>query len=335
MLNRTESAITNLLQSRMEMGVWQSELESMFGFSKSNISETVKSMESRGLVVRRKEGNVLNRAWLTEYFPGNLEGVLRIGILRSSEYLPALMIIERICMERKIKPMVRTFKSSVKMLECLSLGSLELAMAPAMTQIIYASIRIDIRFLSSIATGGSSIYENTKSESNLCSGSEISTMALMTRKFLERLPEVTYVTYENAEDGISDFLGGKSRYIAVWEPYCSYLENQEGIRKIYDYSELLGNHPCCILSYNVKNAGTHKDIHEEFKSKYGTYCDTAEKESPALLASGILGEDYKEFIEDSLKHYKFVWLLGLNNLRDLASDAGISVSDGKLESLLH
>lgn len=335
MLSRTESSIGELLESRKETGVWQSELESMFGYSKSNISETVKSMESRGLVVRRKEGNVLNRLWSTEFFPGIIDGVLRIGILRSSEYLPALMILDRICAERGVKPIIRIFQSSVKMLECLSLGSIELAMAPAVTQVIYASIRSDIRFLSSIATGGSSIYENTNSESDLCSGSEISTMALMTRKFLERFPHITYVTYENAEEGIADFLNGKSRYIAVWEPYCSYLENREGIRRIYDYSELLGDHPCCILSCNANTIGALRIIHEDFMTQYREYCDTTEKETPVSRVSEIFGDSFQVSVDDSLKHYKFIWSLNLDNLRYLASDAGITVSDGKLESLLH
>ena len=81
--------LADLLKSKEE-GILQSEIESKFGFSRAHVSETLSLLMNEGKVLARKEGRLLKRVWLAEYYPYPIDGVVRISMLASSEYEPFL-----------------------------------------------------------------------------------------------------------------------------------------------------------------------------------------------------------------------------------------------------
>lgn len=332
-MNRLEKSILSLLGKRKENGLWQSEIESISGYSKSHLSETIGEMERKNFVIRRKEGNILNRVWIPLYFPGIVEGTVRAGVLKSSEYLPALNVLEKICRERSIALKVRIFHSSVDMLESLYSRSIEIAMAPSVTQIIYASIRGDLHIISSIASGGSAIYENVISNSKYCSGSEISTMTFMTKKFLSSHQDIAYLPYSSLEKGIEAFLSGKVRFIAAWEPYCRFLESHENVRKVAGYRDLLDEMPCCLMSCTGWSLGHYGEIFHEFTRQYDKFCSSTPYDGDLLTDNhNIFEKKFAGNIRDSMNEYSFCCRTNTEVIGKIAAENGILVSSVKLES---
>ncbi len=330
-MNGLESTILELLAQRKENGAWQSEIESISGYSKSHLSETIKDMEMRGLLIKKREGNILNRVWSSLYFPGIVDGTVRAGILSSTEYLPALNTLEGICRSRKLTMKVRVYSSSIEMLESLYSGSIEIAMAPAVTQIIYASIRGKLNFISALASGGSGIYENKSSGSGSCSGSEISTMSLMTKKFLSEHRKISYIPYESMEHGIRDFLSGKVKYIAVWEPYCRLIEDAPNVRMVESYSDLLQDMPCCLMSCTDNSLPAYRDVFTELRRKYREFCDSpGDRLSGIEDRYGIFGAGLKEEVKHSLENYSFVSDISSGTVSRIAEENGILVPDEKM-----
>ncbi len=330
-----EAVILQLLSERKELGAWQSELESMSGYSKSHLSETMKQMEQKNIIRRRKEGNILNRIWHVTYYPGIVPGVFRTGILKSSEYVPLLSIIQKKTEENGLTMIIRVFNSAADMLESLSLGALEMAMAPAVAQIMYAFIKNDIRFISAIARGGSAIYRNSKSGSLTVSGSEISTMSLMARKFLDSKQEFSYRAYGDPEVALQDFIEGKFQYMAAWEPYCRSLAGNEEIEEVMNYSDLMDGFPCCISSCSSSSLKEYGEIIRNAGKEYENFCSSGENAveiSPAI--EGVFGEPFRKNIIESLREYEFFKDLDPDQLVEIAREAGIMTDKEKIKSLM-
>lgn len=332
MLKTLEDTVIDLLEIRKENGVWQNEIESISGYSRSHLSETVTKLEQEKRVIRRKEGNILNRVWSAMYFPGRVEGTIRAGILRSTEYFPLIQVIEQTCKDYGNRLSVRVFDSSVEMMESLYTGSIEIAMSPAVTQITYAAIRGSLNFITAIASGGSGIYENPDSNSKYCSGSEISTMALLTKKFLESHGDIVYKPYRSPLEGISAFVSGKVKYIATWEPYSSKLESEHNVKLVAGYESLLHSLPCCIMSCADAVLAELGKIMHSIADKYRSMGDDVIQKSVSVQRTfRIFSGGFSGHIRESLKKYSYNIPLDQNIIRKIAEENGILISGDTLD----
>ncbi len=326
----------NILQERKESGAWQTELESLSGYSKSHLSETLKVLESNKQIVRKKEGNLLLHVWSSDFFPGHQEDLFRVGILRSTEYIPYLLSLTGILSQRGIKLRIRVFDSSIDILKSLLLGSLEVALAPFLTQLIYASLNPQVRFLHAIASGGSAIYQNRISTSRVCMGSEISTMSLLIKKFLTHNEEIQYLPYRSPREGIRSIVEGRAGYVALWEPYCQILSKEENISPILQYGDMLGETPCCIASTTTESREIHGQILEEARQEYSSI---EVNKIPSLtdfnkFSEMLFGDVEMEDVKKSLSSYHFSPDLTEEDILQVSEEAGLMIPRHRIISWL-
>jgi predicted transcriptional regulator len=295
------------LLRRKEAGILQSEIESKFGFSRAHVSETLSLLISEGKVMERREGRLLKRVWLAEYFPSPIDGVIRISMLASSEYVPFISSAITVCRSRNMKMRVRILKSPADVMDSLLSGSSDIALAPFYSQIIYSIVTRKIKLLSSIASGGSSIFSRGGGESGVLGTSDTSTMIILSRYFRESLGNDVDI-YEDPHDAINAFESGRFSYLTIWEPFCSILRHRGRYREILKYSQVLEENPCCVSSCRADSSDRARMLYREIVDDYAKLIlqgmtHTRMREATDLLASEIgVGP---EVILESLENYRF------------------------------
>ena len=298
--------LADLLKSKEE-GILQSEIESKFGFSRAHVSETLSLLMNEGKVLARKEGRLLKRVWLAEYYPYPIDGVVRISMLASSEYVPFLSSAIAICRSRDMTVRVRILKSSTDVMDSLLSGSSDIALAPFYSQIIYSIVTRKIKLLSSIASGGSSIFSRGSGESGVLGTSDTSTMIILSRYFRESLGNDVDI-YEDPNEAINAFESGKFTYLTIWEPYCSILRHRGTYREILKYSQVLGENPCCVSSCRADSSHQAKMLYREIADDYAKLILQGINHSRVREATDMLASETgvgPEVILESLKNYSF------------------------------
>ncbi len=299
--------ILGSLLKRKEDGILQSEIESEFGFSRAHVSETLSLLINEGKVLERREGRLLKRVWLAEYFPYPIDGVIRISMLASSEYVPFLSSAITICRSRGMTVRVRILKSSTDVMDSLLSGSSDIALAPFYSQIIYSIVTRKIKLLSSIASGGSSIFSRGSSESGVLGTSDTSTMIILSRYFRESLGNDVDI-YEDPNDAIYAFENGKFSYLTIWEPYCSILRHRGTYREILNYSQVLGDNPCCVSSCRADSSNRARMLYGEIADDYAKLILQGMNHSRMWEATDLLASETgvaPEVIVESLENYRF------------------------------
>lgn len=312
--NQLKDQIIKLLMREKQKGILQAELERKLRFSRSHISETLKKLKSERKVEVRKVSSNINRLWLPIYFPGTLDYQVRIGILRSSEYVVHLSdIMEILENENKIFA-IRVYESSIDLLQDLNQSLLEIVMAPfypsLLNSLIYAN-----PIICPIASGGSAIV--SLQGENLLYVSETSTMAKFAQIYISSNKNIKMVSMGSMKKNIERFLkdGG---LIALWEPYLTIALTKYNVEIKARYVDVLFDLPCCVITfsrqfYKIRNdlASKIKKIRpqktnvnnaQQFKDKISKILDF---EEPVILKSlksyHYFTEGYSNFSIDSEK----------------------------------
>lgn len=311
--NRLREQIMKLLINEKQKGILQAELERKLKFSRSHISETLKKLQNERKVEVRKVSSNINRLWLPLYFPGTLNYQVRIGILRSSEYVIHLSKLMDILEDEKKSVAIRVYESTIELLQDLNQSLLEIVMAPFYPSLLNSLI-YENPIVCPVASGGSAIVSLPGED--ILYVSETSTMAKFAQVYISSNRNIKMVSMGSMKKNIEQFLkqGG---LIALWEPYLSIALKKHGVKIKAKYEELLFDLPCCVITfsklfYKTRSDLAHKihgigeqksneNMSSEFKEKI---CQILGFEEPVILRSlesYYYFREYSNFSIDSEK----------------------------------
>ena len=328
-------SIEKILAEAGKQGIHQSILEHALGYSKSYLSETLAQMEEQGLIMRRLDVGRNNRIWLASRYPGEVTGILKVGLLRSSEYYPHLSAISNIAKKNDLKVAVTAYNKANEILADLVEGVLDFGFAPVISTLLssYASM---VNAISETASGGSYIFENTKSKVEMLVSSELSSMSLLSSRFLANHEGTTTEYFTSPGEAVRVFLSGAYRYIAIWEPYASKISGKKGVRPIMTYHDALADLPCCLLVRRKDVSSDRERICSELKGEIKKVVSADVKmiaQAKDSQLTAILNQP-DDVIDRSLRNYRFKHSCSFQNLEKIAHLTGITISHSLIEQMI-
>jgi predicted transcriptional regulator len=319
---RADKKILYLLQSSGEKGVLQSEIPEILDLSKSTVSEILHALESEGKIIREKVSTKSFRVWMTENYPNPIPGVLRIGILKSTEYFYVILSA------LKCGALIRLFDDPVDLTRAVSQGKVDIAASPILTQTMMGILMKTFRIVRIVAKNGSGLA--LRGENGIYGTTEISTMDRNLRKYLSKIGKKRFrITYFNSPESIVDNLKkGLIDGVAIWEPYLTILRRQ-GYRVEY-FRDILGDHFCCSICVNNESLRINGEFIQEFFEEYDTYCKQNSDEYRKVAEVLDFDEDV---VRESLKSYSFCLTPGMDEIIDYIKDSGLEVSRESISKL--
>ncbi len=318
--------IIHELKRRRDRGIAQNEIESLFGFSRSHVSETISKLEKEGKILRRNDENGMNRIWLDNFFPYYRENIIRIGFLKSSEYIPFLSVASNISESVNIKLLLIDYNDSIKMMDDLNRGIIEIALAPLFTQIVYAVSNNDIKIIGAVASGGSCILENEKADADICASTESSSMMLIMREFLKKNGEHRVKNFRYPKKALDMLKESRIKYLAIWEPYMSAAGETVAMK----YDEAMNGFPCCAVS--AKKQNSERSIVKMIMKGYMKYNARDTDTHIELYFSKITGIRI-EIVRKSLESYNFRPIFNSEIVKKYLAFTGFILSDDKIHDI--
>ncbi len=324
----------DLVSRARSRGMKQKDLENFLGISKSYCSEIISKMVSDGVVKRVSQKGMGATVYLLEFYPGKLDGVTRVGLLKSSEYIPVMSFLMQYAESVRSRVNFRFYDSTIEVLGDLRSGALEFVLAPTNSLILSALLTIDLKIFSGISSGGSGIIFEKEWKKNALLSTEVSSMiSLSLRAEGSDVPD-EIETFSNPEDGSHRFLNGKYRAIAIWEPYFSILKDEVKPERVVSYTEVLDGFPCCSIAttktFWTENRGQFEIEIPKFLNNEVTGFENSEYLQKAI---GIVSENLdinRDLIEKSLHSYNFS---DKKIHRELLAQMGISLSRRQEEEI--
>ncbi len=295
-----EERILRLIAERREEGILQSEIHKILGLSKSTVSEVLQRLEEEGKVVRERVAGKSMRVWLAEFAPKPVEGLMRVGVLRASEYPHVLLACE------DVGAIVKVFDSALELTKALSLGSLDVGVSPFVTQTMFALTLRSIRIHCIVAFNGSGVLMKRRLEDcKTFATSELSAMECNLKLFLERcgfdLSELSFKYVHSPNSMIERFELCEFDAMAIWEPYFTML--RERFEHV-EFREVIGDYPCCSLASNVRFYEKRRDALETFIRKLRTYAEEFDEERASRVTAKLMGFD-RDLVVKSFRSYRF------------------------------
>jgi len=323
-----EEKIIRLLDDVKEDGILQSEIPRILNLSKSTVSEILSDLESRGEVIRKGISARSYRVWKAKYFPSPFPGLLRLGILKSTEY--AYLIIAAL----KNNVIVKLFDDPIDLTRALSQGRVDMAASPLLTQVIMGILMKNFKIFRIVAKNGSGIvFSNSKT--GIFGTTEMSTMDRNLRKFLtrhggKRVHERVHY-FNSPKSMIESLKSGEIEGLAIWEPYLTMLK-EDGF-EIRHFNEVLGDFICCSLAVNVESLDINGEKIENFLNSYDEICNKEFEEEELDLLAGVLQFD-RILIEKSIKNYRFCPRTDIDEIKAYIRESGINLSEESLSGVL-
>ncbi|MEM1578153.1 MAG: MarR family transcriptional regulator [Archaeoglobaceae archaeon] len=281
---RAEQKIISLLDSVREKGLLQSEIAKILNLSKSTVSEILSELEEQKVVHREEVSPKSYRVWLLKFFPGSIEGILRIGILKASEYTKLVSAGE------KVGAIFRVYRNGIEATKDLIRGIVDIVASPFITQAFFGVLMKNITIFRVVAMNGSGIVH---SNGRGFGCSEFSTMERVLRKYLKAKnmrEEIRF--FDSAEEMIAKL--ETLRGMAVWEPYLSMFDEKEL------FNETIGDFVCCTLAVNNHFLKVNKILFDEFLNAF----DRSGAEEGVETLTKLTGFS-QQVIKKSLSSYIF------------------------------
>ncbi len=307
--NKVRQQIIRILKKAGSEGIPQKEMELNLGISKSYCSELLSELERSGLIIRDREAGLNKHIYYVQHYPAPLHGLIRVGLLRSSEYVLLISSIIEVFKESPVQINFRFYNSTFKITEDLVNGSLDMIAAPTATLLLSAVTRNNIRVLSGVASGGSGILKNKNQGNDSILTTETSSMASMVRQVLLRKEADSIEPFDDPRKAVKKFLTEKFSMLAIWEPFYSDLLRIETVTPILEYDDFFRDFPCCSLAANSKFLETNMGIMQRLLTDYsnnnamGDPASSSAKQSVRLIASAT-GISIDR-VSESLKNYDF------------------------------
>ncbi len=307
-----EEKIINLLREKREEGILQSEIPKKLKLSKSTVSEILQRLEDEGVIVRERVAGKSMRVWLSEFAPKPIEGLMRVGILKASEYPHVLLA----CYD--VGAVVKVFDNALELTKSLALGTIDVGVSPFVTQTMFALTLRSIRIHCVVAYNGSGILMKRRlEECRTFATSELSAMESNLKLFLERLgfniSELSFKYFSSPESMISCFKGCEFDAIAIWEPYFTMLKDEF---EHMEFKEIIGEYPCCSLASNVQFYEAQKDLLEDFIGRLKRYAKGFDEVKASELIAKKMGFD-ENIVLKSFENYRFSAELSKDTFRFL------------------
>ena len=332
-----EKKIIKLVSSQKDRGILQSKIVSDLGYSRSYVSETLKSMVERGIVKRELVNPFQYRIYMPESTKSkNLH--FTVGLLKSSEYIFVMAAIRKAARKVGVNARFKVYKNTTKLNSDATAGKIQVMLSPTLSQLAMSLSSDSITMLRPIGTGGSCVIENKIAENNRSLSSSSSTMILMMKKFLAGSGNGEIRRMDDASKSIELIRNGKFRRIAIWEPYASDLLLDKNCAVSASYSDLLGEFPCCFL------CATHEfeqGMPETATAICTLYDELRENNGPGdsdvrwaiNFISAKTGVDVG-VVEKSLDNYNFKIRYSREKLLSFIEDIKIYLTTDQVESLL-
>ncbi len=300
--------ILNLVRSNARTGIYQRDIQKTLGISKSYCSEqlTYLSRVSQK-IAKRKEGG-LTKIYEIEYFPGILKGVLRIGMLKSSEYIPSIATFHTIFGSERYRIFVRFYNSTRQLIQDFNMGTLEIMLAPTKSIIMSGIMGENLKVISGLASGGSGIISHDEGREAILSTELSSMISLASDSTHNYLPE-DIESYDEPTSAVSAYISGECNKIAIWEPYFSDIIKMPGNSILLKYNDIMGDFPCCCAAVNInfyEIAGNEiRQWNSDYRRLTTVYdIDIRELNNAIILISDATGIE-KSVVEKSLENYSF------------------------------
>ncbi len=327
--------IEETLSNSGRKGFLQSDFHLKKGFSKSRVSEILSEMARSRQIEIRKDAGRSNRVWLSRYFPGNVPGTVRAGMLASSEYVYHMAALREYCANSGNRLDVRLYSKSADIVDDLLSDTLDLGFSPLISFLIHPE-NSRLRILSEVASGGSSIFENPGSANRRIISSEFSSMAILTKAFEKYAGPLEAEALLTPIGAVSDFLDGESRFIAIWEPFAEIIR-QGGFREAFRFSDALDNLPCCCIGAGsswiesrvlevskllevIRKFVSKKNDEQVIKNEVGYFADLLKVNEGTVL--------------ESLHHYTFLSGKDERSISAILEKIGFSVSRDTVNKML-
>lgn len=337
MSKNLQNKISELISNSGSDGILQSDLERKLGCSKSRVSEITKNLLLNGSIIRRRVSGRSYAVWAMEKYPGYIKGVIRIGMLPSTEYLVHLIMLREFANDISHRMITALYDNSALLLDDLSLGKIDVGFAP-LTSFLLRSGQPKFKIISEVASGGSSICENERAGGNLILTSEYSSMAVMTGQFVKSHPDVESRMMLSPRQAVEDFSNAKFRYMSIWEPYLTQLRKNGFDKVVLSYEESMDDSTCCALGISKQ--------YMDNQTNFDRLIDIIRMKGRAILRSTRKIDREVQFfskilsipadmVRESITSYRFKFGVSRSSLRKVASLTGISITKEKIDDLIY
>jgi predicted transcriptional regulator len=296
-------------------GVSQGELVEVTGYSKSWISEVLKELERCGLVARVPGPGRSKRVVLSKYLDPAVGRVVRVAVVRASEYLYLPNFVGNLRREGYAVELV-LYGNVSEATAAVARGDVHLAITPIYTQAAYRALGAPLRTYPGGALGGASIvYRGELGPAVLSSrASTMEVAAVATYRYL-RMEVGEFRYYVRPEEGVERFVRGEADAVAIWEPYASYLEDR-GYRRLRP-AELLGEYHCCTLT---RHENLSQEAERRVRSAWAKALEEVRRGAVLEGLDELLGLD-RASVERARREYRFTEELAWENVKSLLSYA--------------
>ncbi len=303
---------------------FQSEIVKELGLAKSTVSEVLKELEKEGLVVRERVAGKSYRVWYFEYSP-RFSKILRVGILRASEYPHVLMALK----ELDVRYSLKVFDSALELTKEISSGRIDVGFSPFVTQTIFASLLKSMKIHAVIALNGSGIaHKKDLKDCRVFATTEFSAMEANLKLSLERLGfdlfAIDFKYFDRVRDAIISFKSCEFDAIAMWEPYL------QKFKRVVYFKDIIGDYPCCSMASNVEFYRRRGKLVKELKKLIGECVDSVDERVAKELAR-IVKLDWKT-VYRSFGSYEFICDLSVDHFRFL-ENYGLKLTREKIEEI--
>ncbi len=257
----------------------QSTLRELTGLSKSRLSEILSELE--------KEGQISRSKMIGKNLSVSLTKSLRIGIINAAEY-PFIIPFYKRAKEMGYNVKLEIYQDGVALTRDLTLGRLDVAFSPLVTQLFFKRIFDNIEIIAGGAKGGGGIVGQNCGK---VASTFISSMEEWTLRYCD---EAEIVHAKSPNELIEKFNRREVESIAIWEPYLTLFRNK-GVRVNYFEHE----HCCTLAIRGGLDADKIKRIYEQSFSDFLSSTDRWVSEY-----AGFLGFDYP-LLKEAIKTYEF------------------------------
>ncbi len=291
-----------IIETLFEGKITQRELSSKVGLSRSRVSEILTEMEKNGIITRMR---VSDRTVIVSL---NKDNLLRVGILRSSEYAPVILALYSL--PESILWRIKVYGNSLEALRDLIVGDLDVVASPVISAFFFHLIDENIKPVAGIASGGSGLLK--RNDRGLLGTTPLSKME---RESRDR-KNYKLVYYRDIESILKSYDEHKIDAAFIWEPYLTKFGGEKSA---------LGE-VCCSIITSRETWSSFSIFMREYKKSIELINIYSERLKASHLLSKIIGED-EHLILKSLDSYKFSTEIKKDDVRNELMAMGIPEND--------
>ncbi|MEB3860860.1 MAG: winged helix-turn-helix transcriptional regulator [Desulfurococcales archaeon] len=290
-----------------------SELSRILGISRSWAWKKVRRLERLGIVKTSKKGRLL----VATPASGSYRAVLRIGILRASEY-PYILPLRRLFHDISDRVEVSVYEEAYRLALDLAAGRVHLAMAPLVTLVALHRLTAGrIHIIGGGSSGGSGVVYASSPTRRGHATTMASTMELCAE--VKGLPGPR-VYMSSGSSILGAVMRGTLEAGVVWEPYLTQAR-EAGL-----HVEDCGLPFCCVL-------GANRSLEPEY-DRIGRMMARAVSEASRGRVdlgaySRLLGFD-RRLVESTITSYKFLEEPPIEEARQLLSYIRSTIVPGRV-----